>query len=173
MVTVLDIKKANGEIRYKAMTRRPITEGKECTQILGVASVATHKKKPTLNKEKVTIGKKNVPDFDFLTFSEIFEDVNHQLAELTKCHKCHTVPENPGIQHQKKGLKTSATPSTHVIWMRFSSPMMLQMLWCPFIPIQKSSATMKLQLRSWQLILASFLSKRGRSLSWMLPRNDY
>ncbi len=88
---MMDIKRANGDIGYKAHMRRAVIKGKKSAKGLEAISVVKHKKEATLDSEKVTVGK-GIHDYVFTTFFETDADIQQHLKNYAAYHENNNSP---------------------------------------------------------------------------------
>ena len=100
-VAIIDIKKPSGDIAFKAGLRKGIIEKKAGTKELDVISVVTHKKEPTIDSEKVTVGKNGAPDFLLVSFSIDSDETKKLQSLIATAYKCHTMPYKPSAPKPK------------------------------------------------------------------------
>ena len=121
-VAIIDIKKPSGDIAFKAGLRRGILEKKAGTKDLDVISVVTHKKEPTIDSEKVTVGKNRAPDFVSISYSPDIDGAKKLQSLYATAYERHTMPYKPSAPKPKArpGKIVNASDPIHLDERLFS-----------------------------------------------------
>ena len=92
------------------------------TKDLDVISVVTHKKEPTIDSEKVTVGKNRAPDFVSISYSPDIDGAKKLQSLYATAYERHTMPYKPSAPKPKArpGKIVNASDPIHLDERLFS-----------------------------------------------------
>ena len=103
-VAVVDVLKADGTPAYKKGLIDGVYDNKPGTEKMQCVSIRHHKVAPD-SEEKVTVGKKNVPDSVIITYCENNDELNTVVKSTAACYARYTESYN-----KSSGPKPRARP---------------------------------------------------------------